>query len=203
MAKQKDNFFDFPNTLSLIIIIFSLTGLWASLILSIEIFQLLKDPSITFGCSINSAINCVSVMKSWQAEILGFPNTFIGLAAYAGFLLFGVILLTKVKLHKNIMLLANIAAFGAFIFSYWLLSQSVYVINSLCPYCLLSCFSATNIFFAITLFNLKENTLELKKDTNAKIQNFINNGFHIPVIVLWYMAIAVLVVMQFRETLFQ
>lgn len=201
--KTKQKYITFKLIILLTIILFSLTGLIASFILSKEYIALLQNPEIHFGCNINSAINCTSVMKSWQAHVFGFPNTLMGLIGYSSIITFGVLLLTSEKVTKYILILANIGVLAAAIFSYWLLFQSVYSISSLCPYCLLSCFSATNIFFSITLLNLNENNFEFKKNVYNKVKSFLDGKFYIPIIVLWYMIIVILVYKEFGNTLFQ
>ncbi len=56
-------------------------GLTASLVLTIEKFSLLADPTYRPSCSINPVISCGSVMSSPQAEAFGFPNPLLGSSA--------------------------------------------------------------------------------------------------------------------------
>src|SRR3954467_14716447 len=57
-------------------------GLAAAFILSVEKIELLQHPDAILSCSINAVLNCASVMKTPQATVFGFPNSFIGLMAY-------------------------------------------------------------------------------------------------------------------------
>ena len=169
--------------------------------LSVERLVLAQNSDAAISCNINSALNCSSVMKSWQAELVGVPNPFFGLIGFAITLAFGLVLAFRKDLGKWLNLGALAGSFGAFLFSYWLLYQSAYSIGALCIYCLISCTSATNIFFAFLLINLKENTLELGQKVHSKIQGFIDkNYFWIP-IALWYLLIIGLVIAEFQETL--
>ena len=59
----------------------SLLGIVASLVLSIDAIELAKDPTADLSCNINSVISCGTVGSSWQASLLGFPNAFLGLIA--------------------------------------------------------------------------------------------------------------------------
>ena len=59
----------------------SLLGIVASLVLSIDAIELAKDPTADLSCNINSVISCGTVGASWQASLLGFPNALLGLIA--------------------------------------------------------------------------------------------------------------------------
>ena len=72
-------------------------GLAASLILTIEKFQLLADPSYRPSCSINPVLSCGSVMSSPQASIFGFPNSILGIVGFTVLLTTGIVTLTAAK----------------------------------------------------------------------------------------------------------
>ena len=57
-------------------------GALASAALIVEKVAVLADPTNVPSCSINPVISCGSVMMSWQAELLGFPNPVLGLAGF-------------------------------------------------------------------------------------------------------------------------
>src|SRR5690606_8940678 len=82
-----------------LILAFGAVGTLASLVLSIEEFHLLKDPSAILSCSINTVLNCSTVMQTWQASVLGFPNMFIGLMAFPVIMVIGVLGLSGVRLR--------------------------------------------------------------------------------------------------------
>lgn len=196
----------FYNVLFAVIFVFSLAGLFASFALSNEKIAILEDKAANVNhvsvCAVNSVISCVSVVDSWQAELLGFPNTFIGIAGYTVTLTIAGLFLVSQQKNKWISLLALLGTFGSFVFSYWLLSQSVYSIGFLCPFCILSCFSATNIFFAFLILNLKDNNFNFRDSLNTKINTFIAKGWYLPLIVLWYALIFLLIYARFQESLF-
>jgi uncharacterized membrane protein len=60
----------------------SILSLIASLLLSIDAVKLAAAPSGKLSCDINAVLSCGKVAKSWQSELLGFPNAFIGLIGY-------------------------------------------------------------------------------------------------------------------------
>lgn len=189
----------FERYIGLFLGIFAILGIGASLILSIERVNVLKDANHQLSCSINSAFNCASVMNSRQAEIFGFPNTFIGLIGYSLILMLGWVLFTEGRVRRLTIALSLIGSAGAFIFSYWLLYESVFVIQALCIYCLTSCFAATNIVIIIKLYALKANVYRFKDETYAKLMNFVNKGYYWPIIAIWYFALFVIVYLEFQS----
>lgn len=183
------------------IILFSITGLYSAFILTTEKIELLKNADRVLPCTVNIIINCASVMKSPQAEVFGFPNPILGLIGYSTMLTFGVSLLFIKIRAKAYILLAIFGSLLSIVFTYWLLFQSVYVIGALCPYCLLSGISATNIFFALIYLNLKEGNFKpvIKLDFN-KYKNPITSILGSS-IVLWYILIITLIYLEFRDNL--
>lgn len=57
----------------------SLLGLVASLVLSIDAIKIAENPDVILSCDISSKISCTTVGSTWQANLLGFPNAFLGL----------------------------------------------------------------------------------------------------------------------------
>ena len=57
----------------------SVLGLAASLVLSVDALTLAADPNAALSCNITETISCAKVGVTWQANLLGFPNAFIGL----------------------------------------------------------------------------------------------------------------------------
>jgi uncharacterized membrane protein len=189
----------FQNLIGSIITLFSLSGIIVSFILTIERINILKDANHLLSCSVNATFNCASVMTSWQAEILGFPNSIIGIAGYTLTFALGIGILFYKDFNKKLINIGLIGNLGAFIFSYWLLHQSAFAIQSLCIYCLISCFSATNIFFATILYSLQQNSLNFKEETMVKINTFLNKGLYFPIIAVWYLVIIVIIYLQFAD----
>lgn len=185
-----------------VLLLFSLIALYAALVLSIDEFYLLKNPDAVLNCSVNLVLNCASVMKTWQAEIFGFPNMFIGLIAYSVIATVAFIGLTGVKYSKNFLIAVNLGIFGGILFSEWLIAQSIYSIGILCPYCLVVAFSTIMIFAAITHMNLRNNAFSVSKDLNKKIQKFLDKEYDKVVVALWVVLIAALIVSHFGPSLF-
>lgn len=187
--------------LPFIIILFSTTGLFVSFLLTTEKIELLKNANRVLPCTVNIIINCASVMKSPQAEIFGFPNSLLGIIGYSVMLTFGMALLfTKTK-SKVFILLATLGSFLSVIFSYWLLFQSVYVIEALCPYCLISCFSATNIFLTLIYWNIQTGNFKPLLKLNWEKHGGTFQSIFGSLIILWYLILVILIYLHFGDNL--
>lgn len=182
--------------------IFSLLALLAAFDLSVEKIRLLLHPEAQLSCSLNAVLNCASVMKTPQASIFGFPNSYLGLMFFPITAAFAVMGLLKTTFDRKVVLLLEVMAGFALIFSYWLFFQSVYVIQILCPWCLLVTLSTTVIFATVTCYMLHQNSLQLKQATQKKIEKFIHQGYEILITVVVIVILALLVYLKFGDSLF-
>lgn len=190
------------NRTFVVLLVFSVFSLFASFILTIDHFAVLQNPGTKLNCSINVILNCSTVMQTWQSSLFGFPNTVVGLMAYSVLVTIAVIALTGVRLNKTFMVLANLGALGGIIFSEWLAYESIYVIQVLCPYCLIVLFSTIMIFAAITHYNLRNNNFNFKIKTNNKIQNFLDKEYDKLLVFVWVSILVFSILSKFGMDLF-
>lgn len=139
----------------LIMLIASAVALFASFVLSAETLQLARHPGQTLGCDINGVLSCSTVAQSWQAEIvkfdgLSYPNAFFGIAAESVFVTVAVIGLCQVRVPRWFAACTWFGGLAALAYAYWLFSQSMFVINALCPWCMALMFSTTIQFMALS-----------------------------------------------------
>ena len=144
-----DKYF-FAGVLSLM----GILGLFATFILFGEEVKVLKDANYVPPCSVNGVIDCLPTMKSWQSEVFGFNNTILGFIYYTGIFVLGFIQFFNRELNKKLWNLALLPVTLALTFSLWLLYNSIFVIGSVCPYCLTSCFANITIFFTVVGKNI-------------------------------------------------
>lgn len=184
------------------ILIAAIISLWAAFVLSVEAIEIAKNPNAQFGCSINIIINCATVAKSTYATMFGFPNSFIGLMMEPAFILIAIAGLAGVKFHRLFMFIAQIVFTGALIFAYYLFFLSTFVIQSICPWCLLVMLAATIMFFSITRFNLRENNLYLNSKLEARGRNFIRKDYDKFILALIVLASIILILVKYGNGLF-
>lgn len=183
-------------------LVFGIIGLIASFVLAVEEFHLLKNPSANLSCSFNLVLNCSTVMKTWQASVFGFPNMFIGLMGYPIVIIVAIVGLAKATLPRWFWLSTNIGYFLGAVFAYWLFFSSLYVIEVLCPWCLVVTFATTIIFATITHYSLRENIYGLKKPLNEKVQQLQARDVGKLLTASWIVFMIALVVIKFGDSLF-
>ena len=144
---------------SLEMIISGSLGLFTSFVLSIEAWQLAADSSARFGCDISSVLSCSTVAQTWQARILGFPNAFLGIFFEAVVLAISVGIFAGVKFPRWYMLGTNLLYTIALFFAFWLFGQSYFIIQVLCPWCLLITLTTTLVFGGITRINIRDRVI--------------------------------------------
>jgi uncharacterized membrane protein len=118
------------------VLIAGVIGLAASMTLTVEKIELLRNPSYVPTCNINPVMSCGSVMVTPQASVLGFPNPLLGLVAFTVVIVSGVLAVTKVSLPQWYWIGLTVGVLVGSAFVHWLIFQSLYRIGALCPYCM-------------------------------------------------------------------
>ncbi len=170
--------------------------------LSVEKIHLLEKPDAQLSCSVNVVVNCASVMKTPQASAFGFPNSFLGLMFFPIVAAFALMGLLGTKFSRYVILILADLSLLATTFSYWLFFQSVYVIQILCPWCLLVTASMTIILASVTRYLLLQNSLQFKKPTHHRINIFINKGYLTLIAAAIIIIFTILVYLKFGDSLF-
>jgi len=179
-----------------------IAGLLVSFILTLEKFHLLQDPNAVLSCSINIVLNCSTVMQTWQSSVFGFPNMLIGLMGYPVVIVVAIAGLSGVTFPRRFLVAANICYGLGLLFAYWLFFQSVYVIEILCPWCLVVTFVTTIIFATMAHYNLHRNTFGLNKRTNESVQLYLKKDIGKVLTVSWIVLLISLVFIKFGDSLF-
>ena len=155
----------------------SVISLVAAFVLSIEAIELAKHPNAILSCSVNAVLNCATVSKTWQANLLGFPNSFFGLISEPVVITVAIAGLASVKFPRWFMRTAQVFYTIGFVFALWLFYQSFVVIQALCPWCLLVTLTTTMVWFAMTRYNIRENNLGLPKKVQTVAVRWIEKDF--------------------------
>lgn len=155
----------------------AIASLIASFVLSVEAVELARNPDAVLSCSINAVLNCATVGLHPSASLWGFPNSFLGLIAEPVVITVAIAGLAGVKFPRLFMFVAQICYTLGFVFAMYLFYMSFFVIQALCPWCLLVTATTTFVWFAITRYNIRENNLYLSKDASHKLQKFVEKDY--------------------------
>jgi uncharacterized membrane protein len=170
-------------------------GFLAAFTLTVEKIALLKNPSYSPSCSINSILSCGSVMTTPQAEVFGFPNPLLGIAGFAVVTALGVVLLTGVALPRWMWWGLQVGVVFGVVFVHWLIFQSLYRISALCPYCMVVWTVMIPAFWYTTVHTLTRGQLPVPAQVRRAAGTVA--GYHGVVLTVWYLIIAVLILERF------
>ncbi|MDT0276036.1 vitamin K epoxide reductase family protein [Blastococcus goldschmidtiae] len=172
-----------------------LLGFVAALVLAVEKYALLADPSYVPTCSLNPILSCGSIMASPQAEAFGFPNPLLGVAGFPVVATTGAVLLAGGRLAEWFWasLQAGVTAGVAFV--HWLMFASLYRIEALCPYCMVVWAVTIPLFTAVTLRNLTAWAPRLPAGVNAAIA--LVRTRHSVLLTAWFLLIVAAITQRF------
>ncbi len=125
-----------PARSAWLLLIAGLAGWISAVTLTVERFKLFQNPDYRPSCSINPVLACGSVMTTHQAAVFGFPNPLIGVVGFSVVVTVAVLAIAGVGLPKWFWGGLWLGAALGIGFICWLIFQSLYRINALCPYCM-------------------------------------------------------------------
>lgn len=166
------------RSLGVLLILFSLVGVFASAALLYEEYIHFHYPLARLGCTLNAKISCADAFDAWQGHLFfGIPNAGPGLIIFfilvglSGYLIMGGTLPRLLWLS----LMVGLAAGMALVF--WFLYISLVVFQALCPFCLLVWAAVINLFWMVLAIVLRQ---------KITLDNRGNIGFRL-VIRFWYL----------------
>src|SRR5205809_774179 len=136
---------------------------WAALMLSIEVYDRLKNPAYVPVCNLNPVLSCTSVADSNQSHLFGFPNYYLGVAGYAAVATIGFAMLAGAKFKRWFWQIVEFGMIGAFAFITWLQFETLYRIGALCIFCMITWACTGPLFWYTTLYNFREGNIKNPK----------------------------------------
>ncbi|MBO0608100.1 vitamin K epoxide reductase family protein [Myceligenerans salitolerans] len=124
------------RTIALLLLGLGAIGFVASFALAWEKYLGFINSDRAASCSLNLFVTCTAAMDSWQGALLGFPNPYLGVAAFPVVITTGVVLLTGARLPRwywTSLLVGTLLGQALVFFLMW---TSFYAIVALCPYCM-------------------------------------------------------------------
>jgi len=180
----------------------STLSLIASLVLSYDAVKLAGSPASKLSCDINAVVSCGKVAKSWQSTLLGFPNSFLGLMLEPVIITVAIAGLSLVVFPRKFMRVAHVGYGLGLVFAFWLLSQSLFVIHALCPWCLLVTISTVTVFSTITRIVILENVWNLSEELQSKLVHFLDRGWGRVLYTVTYAVLILAIYFKYGQDLF-
>ena len=183
-----------PWALAITLIITGVIGWYAAFALTVEKFHLLVNPDATLGCDISPLVQCKANLDSWQGSLFGFPNPILGLTGWVAVIVVGAALLAGARFDRGFWIVFNLGVAAALALVVFLIYTSVFVLGTLCPWCMVTWVATIPTFLIVTLHNLRSGTIPLP----ARGRVFAAAAFGwIPIITLGlYLVVAVIAQLQ-------
>lgn len=181
-----------PLALAIFLIVAGALGWYAAFALTVDKILLLEDPQADLDCNFSLLVQCGENLSSWQGEVFGFPNPLLGLGGFVAPIAVGVGLLAGARFARWFWALFNVGVLGALAFVIWLISQSLYDLRTLCPWCMLVWSVTIPLFWVLTSRNLAEGVF------GSRLVGFgrLLRSWVIPVIIVSYAVVVLLAQLQ-------
>ncbi|MDF2443706.1 MAG: hypothetical protein JWR01_1909 [Subtercola sp.] len=111
-------------------------------------------------------------MASPQGSLFGFPNPLIGVACFVAVIVVGVGILAGATFARWFWVLFNLGIVAALVFVVWLVGQSIFVLGTLCPYCMVVWVVVIPLFWYVTVYNLREGNIPVPAGVRAVARLF-------------------------------
>ncbi len=146
-----------PWLLISVLLVSGIAGMWAAFALAMDKILVLQDPNAELGCNFSVIVQCGANLESWQGAVFfGVPNPFWGLIGWVAPIVVAMAMLAGARFGRWFWLLFNLGHAAALAFCIWLMAQSIFVIGTLCPWCMLTWAAAILSFWTLTGYNLRQ-----------------------------------------------
>ena len=195
--KMRDNRWIFTSML-----VGAVLSLLASFVLSVEAIEIAKNPNAQLSCSVNIVLNCATVAAHPSATFMGFPNSFIGMMAEPVVIAVAIAGLAGVKFPRRFMVTAQIFYTAGLLFALGLLYVSMFIIQALCPWCLLVTLTTILVWFALTRYNIREDNLYLPKKLSKRAHAWLDKDYDKLVMAALIFVIVAGIILKYGDGLF-
>lgn len=145
--------------LALSLIVLGILGFVAAFALTLDKFTLLEDPKADLSCNFSILVGCSTNLNSAQGEVFGFPNSLLGIVFWSMTITVGVGLLAGAAFARWFWMLYTLAATCSLAFVLWFISQSLFVLKVLCPWCMVTWLVTIPVFFVVLLHSLRSGAI--------------------------------------------
>ncbi len=185
-----------PRNLGLVVSLLALgvIGFVAAFALTLDKIALLENPEAQLGCNFSLLVGCSTNLNSAQGEVLGFPNSLLGIVFWTATITIGFALLAGAKLSRWFWAVYALASIGALALVIWFIGQSMFVLHVLCPWCMVTWAVTIPLTFVVVLHTLRVGVIP----TAAPVRRFAAAAFSwIPLATLVsYLIVAIIAQLQ-------
>jgi uncharacterized membrane protein len=144
-----------PLSLAIVLIVTGVIGWYSSFALTLDKFAVLVNPDADLDCNFSLIVQCGANLQSWQGSVFGFPNPVLGLAGFVAPIAVGVAILARATFARWFWIAFNVGVAGAFAFCIWRMTNSIFALGTLCPWCMVVWSVTILMFWTLTLDNAR------------------------------------------------
>jgi uncharacterized membrane protein len=180
-----------------LLIVLGALGLVASALLVIERVNVAGDPDYVPSCSINPILTCTSAMLSAQGELFGFPNPLLGVAGFPVVVATGAALLAGASMARWYWTGMWLGGLGAVVFMHWLIVESLFSIEALCPYCMVVWAATVPLFAVVSAYAVPRGALGERVARSTVVSDLVALRWWL--VGLWFVVLAALIGIVFWD----
>lgn len=163
-----------PFVLAIVLIVTGAIGWFSAFRLTLDKIAVLTDPNADLDCNFTLLVQCGKNLASWQGSVFGFSNPIIGLGGFVAPIAVGVALLAGATFARWFWITFNVGVAGALAFCIWLMTESIFDLGTLCPWCMVVWSMTILMFWTLTLYNARQGTFGAAlKPLGAKLYGWV------------------------------
>lgn len=144
-----------PLELGMFLAVASVVGFFAAFRLTVDKVGTFTTPDVAPTCNVSVLVQCGKNLQSWQGSLFGFPNPLLGIGGWLALFMIAVFIISGVTFARWFWITLNVGITGALALVIWLITESIFDLGTLCPWCMATWSVTIPAFWLITLYNLK------------------------------------------------
>ncbi|MHC5795859.1 vitamin K epoxide reductase family protein [Lacisediminihabitans sp. FW035] len=144
-----------PLELGMFLAVASVAGFFAAFRLTVDKVGTFTTPDVAPSCNVSVLVQCGKNLASWQGSLFGFPNPLLGVGGWMALFVIAVLIISGVSFARWFWIALNVGITLALAFVIFLITESIFVLGTLCPWCMATWSVVIPSFWLISLFNLK------------------------------------------------
>lgn len=177
------------KSLGVWLLITGIIGWVSSFQLMLDKLLYLENPDANLSCNFGLTVQCGTNLNSSQGELFGFPNPLVGVAAFIFPIMIGVLILSGVRITRWILGGLNLGVVLGMVWVIWFIYQSIYVLGSLCPWCMTMWVAMIFMFWHLLFASFANGTFGSKDSRQALGRNLYSWGWVIGIFTLLLIAV--------------
>ncbi|MCT9820134.1 vitamin K epoxide reductase family protein [Microbacterium sp. W1N] len=148
-----------PTVFAIWLVVAGVIGWIAAFALTLEKFHALTSPGDGASCDFSVIVQCSANLDSPQGSAFGFPNPILGLTGWVAPIVVGMAILAGARFARWFWWCFAAGITFAFGFVLWLIGQSIFVLGTLCPWCMVTWLVTIPTFYAVWVQLLRNGTI--------------------------------------------